>query len=163
MSSNPAQTREHGFPLPHLVAIDLLTTEASALKSEISGLQSLEEQLFDEIQSMESRRRAMEMSGTLRGRLWSFIGYMFTFYCIARTLLSAISLLIGLDKASNVQEGGRTPLPTLLAGAASIIGLDIDVTTWSQLVSQGLVGVIILVNIRMVLGAVSRVSLPTQF
>lgn len=138
----------------------------TALQSEISAMQSLEAQLVQDIHSMEQRKRTLELSGTLKGKFLALIGYLFTWYCVARVVLSAISLLFGLDREANQKmddvDGDTRPpqnvLSSLLGAVVSVVGLNVDVATWSRLVSLALIGVIILVNMRVVLSSIYRVS-----
>lgn len=153
--------------MAHRATFFFIVLALASLRSEIFALQSLEGQLLQDIQSMEQRRRTLELSGTFKGRALALVGYLFTFYCVARVVLSAVSLLFGLDReaAPNSDSGaaGEEPrsqnLSHLLAAFISIVGLNVDVATWSRLVSLALIGVIILVNMRVVLSSVYRVSL----
>lgn len=124
----------------------------------------MEKQLAEDLQSLEVRRKTAQLSGTLKGRLFTTFGYLFTWYCVARVFFSAVGFLLGLDKAQressgdNIADRGSTSATSRLVGvAASAFGLSVDVTTWSRLIGLVLVGVIIVVNLRVVLSSVSRV------
>lgn len=54
------------------------------LEMEISGLQSLEIQMRRDLNNMRSRKRAIEMSGTLKGMVVQYVGVLFTLYCLLR-------------------------------------------------------------------------------
>ena len=51
---------------------------------EISGLQSLEIQMRRDLVNMRTRKKAIEMSGTVQGKVVQYIGVLFTLYCVLR-------------------------------------------------------------------------------
>ena len=68
-------------------------TGRNNLEMEISGLQSLEIQMRRDLNNMRSRKRAIEMSGTLKGMVVQYVGVLFTLYCLLRVGL--VWLIIG--------------------------------------------------------------------
>jgi hypothetical protein len=72
-------------------------------------------------------------------------------------------LILGLDKPSTAGKPANSSTPAaILNTLASTLGFEADFSTYSHLISLGLTGIIILVNMRTVLVAVSRVLKATS-
>ena len=145
------------------------------LEMEISGLQSLEIQMRRDLNNMRTRRRAIEMSGTLKGMVVQYVGVLFTLYCLLRVglvclikgsstnmadlLQASLSLIPWLQRSSSSTSPERTDrFAPILSGLASWLGLELDIPKWSHTAGLMMIGCIILVNMRTVLASVSRVS-----
>lgn len=95
---------------------------------------------------------------------------MLTFF--SKLSQSCINLIFGYTQGrSNLPSNPDSPdspsdqqpstdiLTSLITKLAAVLNLDLDIATWSRLIGLILIASIILANMRVVLGSVSRVSL----
>ncbi|TCD62664.1 hypothetical protein EIP91_006586 [Steccherinum ochraceum] len=143
--------------------------EMSSAMQEISGLEALEVQMARNLDAMKERRREVKFAGTLRGRLFMWGGRLFALYCVYRTIMSIVNLIMPTRSLSHTPpQDGRAPemtsgtdfLTMALAHLTSLhpaIHLEPeDIAVVSRQISLGLVGLIILSSIRRVLSGVAR-------
>ncbi|KAF8588091.1 hypothetical protein K439DRAFT_1630121 [Ramaria rubella] len=136
--------------------------ELSSLRREIQGLEALEYQMSRNIEYMQQRRTATLYAGTLRGRIWTWIGKIFALYCAFRVVNSIANLIYPLSSKSSV----TTPdlLASLLAHIV-VLGFPIpetNIIATSRQLSFLLVGAIILSSVRRALRGVTRILKVTS-
>jgi len=72
--------------------------EITNLQMEITGLQSLEIQMRRDLSNMKTRKRAIDMSGTIKGQAIQSLGVLFTLYCLLRVGLVSFVQLVAFEK-----------------------------------------------------------------
>ncbi|OWR44033.1 Golgi pH regulator like protein, partial [Danaus plexippus plexippus] len=117
------------------------TENITQLRQEISALEELSRQLFLEAHDARSMREKIEWSRTFQGRYFNFLGYFFSLYCIWKIFISTINIVFD-------RVGKKDPVTRGLELVVHWLGLNIDVSFWSQHVSFILVGCIVLTSIR---------------
>ncbi|KAI1278375.1 Golgi pH regulator [Halotydeus destructor] len=111
------------------------------LRRDCKALEELSRQLFLELVDMKMMAQRVEQSKTWKGKYFHFIGYFFSVYCIWKIFISTVNIVF--DRVGKVD-----PVTRGIQIAVNYIGLDIDVRFWSQYVSFGLVGIMVLSSIR---------------
>ncbi len=119
------------------------------LKLDVKALEELHRQLFLEIHNLNSMRERNEWSKTLQGRYFNFLGYFFSLYCTWKIFISTVNIVF--DRVGRVD-----PITKGMEIAVHWFGFDIDVTFWSQHISFGLVGAIVVTSTRGLLLTMSR-------
>lgn len=120
------------------------------LKREIEGLEEFSREQFIELNDLRTEMDRINFSRTWRGILYNISGYFFSGYCIYKIFMSSINIL--LDRRAR-----DDPITIGLAIASNRLGLDVDVTFWSQNISLVLTGVMISLTIRGFLDKLMRV------
>nr|XP_032524585.1 Golgi pH regulator [Danaus plexippus plexippus] len=126
------------------------TENITQLRQEISALEELSRQLFLEAHDARSMREKIEWSRTFQGRYFNFLGYFFSLYCIWKIFISTINIVFD-------RVGKKDPVTRGLELVVHWLGLNIDVSFWSQHVSFILVGCIVLTSIRGLLLTLTKV------
>jgi hypothetical protein len=124
--------------------------DTSSLKREIAGLEEFASEQFIELNDLRVEMDRVNFSRTWRGILYNISGYFFSLYCIYKICMSSLNIL--LDRRAR-----DDPITIGLAIASNRIGLDIDVSFWSQNISLVLTGVMISLTIRGFLDKLMRV------
>lgn len=111
------------------------------LKQEVAGLEELSRQLFLEAHDMHNMQERVAWSSTWRGKYFNFLGYFFSLYCMWKIFISTINIVFD-------RVGKKDPVTRGIEIAVHWIGINIDVTFWSQHISFFLVGCIVVTSIR---------------
>nr|CAD7261094.1 unnamed protein product [Timema shepardi] len=111
------------------------------LQQEVAALEELSRQLFLEAHDMHNMAERLAWSSTLQGRYFNFLGYFFSLYCTWKIFISTINIVFD-------RVGKKDPVTRGMEIAVHWVGIDMDVTFWSQHISFFLVGCIVLTSIR---------------
>lgn len=125
-------------------------TDTSGLKRDIVGLEVFASEQFIELNDLRLEMDRINFSRTWRGILYNLSGYFFSAYCIYKIVMSSLNIL--LDRRAR-----NDPITIGLTIASTRLGLDIDVSFWSQNISLVLTGVMISLTIRGFLDKLMRV------
>lgn len=111
------------------------------LKQEIFALEELSRQLFLENVDLHYMQERIEWAKTFQGKYFNFMGYFFSLYCMWKIFISTVNIVF--DRVGKVD-----PVTKGIHIAVHWVGINIDVTFWSQHISFFLVGCIIVTSIR---------------
>lgn len=125
------------------------TENIPQLRQDILALEELSRQLFLEIHDLHNMRERLEWSKTLQGKYFNFLGYFFSLYCTWKIFISTVNIIF--DRVGRVD-----PITKGMEIAVHWFGLDIDVLFWSQHISFGLVGAIVVTSTRGLLLTMSK-------
>nr|CAG4643988.1 EOG090X06XN [Lepidurus arcticus] len=113
----------------------------AALKADINTLEELSRQLFLEAVDMHYMEERLEWAQTWQGKYFNFLGYFFSLYCSWKIFICTINIVF--DRVGKVD-----PVTKGIEIAVHWVGINIDVTFWSQHISFILVGCIVVTSIR---------------
>ncbi len=119
------------------------------LKRDIQALEELSRHLFMEAHDMQTMRERNEWAKTWQGVYFNFLGYFFSLYCMWKIFISTINIVFD-------RVGRMDPISKGMEIAVHWFGLNIDVHFWSQHISFGLVGAIVVTSIRGLLLTMSK-------
>ncbi|CAH0393693.1 unnamed protein product [Bemisia tabaci] len=111
------------------------------LKQEAAALEELSRQLFLEAHDTRNMMERAEWAKTWRGKYFNFLGYFFSLYCLWKIFISTINIIFD-------RVGKKDPVTRGMEILVHWVGLNIDVTFWSQHISFFLVGCIVVTSIR---------------
>ncbi|XP_038065975.1 Golgi pH regulator-like [Patiria miniata] len=111
------------------------------LQQEVAGYEELSRQLFLELVDLNSTKERIEYSKTLKGKYFNIMGYVFSMYCLWKIVICTINIIFD-------RVGKTDPVTKGVEIAVHWLGIEFDVTFWSQHVSFILVGIIIVTSIR---------------
>ncbi|GLH11508.1 hypothetical protein R5R35_012040 [Gryllus longicercus] len=111
------------------------------LKQEVAGLEELSRQLFLEAHDTHNMQERLIWASTWQGKYFNFLGYFFSLYCMWKIFISTINIVFD-------RVGKKDPVTRGMEIAVHWIGINIDVTFWSQHISFFLVGCIVVTSIR---------------
>ncbi|XP_014206094.1 Golgi pH regulator [Copidosoma floridanum] len=111
------------------------------LQQEVKALEELSRQLFLETHDIQNARERLEWAATWKGKYFNFLGYFFSIYCMWKIFISTINIVFD-------RVGKKDPVTKGMEIAVHWIGINIDVTFWSQHISFYLVGCIVVTSIR---------------
>ncbi|XP_067007866.2 Golgi pH regulator isoform X2 [Anabrus simplex] len=111
------------------------------LKQEVAALEELSLQLFLEAHDAHNMQERLLWASTWQGKYFNFLGYFFSLYCMWKILISTINIVFN-------RVGKKDPVTRGMEIAVHWIGINIDVTFWSQHISFFLVGCIVVTSIR---------------
>jgi len=112
-----------------------------ALCEETKGLEELSRQLFLESVDLHNEQDRREYLKTLKGKYFNILGHFFSIYCVWKIFMATINIVF--DRVGRVD-----PVTRGLEIAVNYLGIQFDVTFWSQHISFWLVGIIIVTSIR---------------
>jgi len=118
----------------------------SKLEDEINGLNRLNEQLKNDYNSSKFLHEQLTLSRTLKGKLWQFIGIIFSVYCLYRLITGSINVLF---RSSEPYHMALDPVTKVLKRLE--LFKESDLMFWSQQISFVMVSVMIVLSIRSLL------------
>ena len=125
--------------------------QLSSLNTEIAGLVTMAHALRKDIQFYEEKERRMRYAKTWIGYAWIVSGYIFSMYCAMRLVQCVLNLLIfGYNSIST-----RDLVSTSVAHLLRLMGWRVDVSQWSPSISVLLLGSLIVMRTRVILGSLS--------
>jgi len=146
----------------------------ASLQVEVGALSSLETQMARDVAGLKRRKEMGEMGRTARGRLWLFLGWLLSVYCMWRVFVSCLNLVFGYSRSQMAASspdlpdlGDLAPAPpahgtdlitSLLSRLALVLNVELDIAAWSRLIGLIAIGSILVANMRNVLFSVNRVS-----
>lgn len=113
----------------------------AALQGDIRGLQQFAHELFLELLALKSEQQRVAFSRTWRGRLYHWLGIVFSFYCAYKLVMATVNILF--DRVATTD-----PVTRGLELALLWFHIELDVQFWSQTLSFALVGVLLLTTLR---------------
>ncbi|GAA5993978.1 hypothetical protein JCM5350_003514 [Sporobolomyces pararoseus] len=157
--------------LSRLASSSPAATHLKSLEVEVAAMESVEQQMVKDVATLKRRKMMREMGRSWKGRLWLFVGWLFSLYCVWRVFVSGINLIFGYSRRSHqtVKDSedsngaqGTDLITSLLTRVVVMLDIELDIATWSRLIGLALIGGIILANMRNVLGSVSRIFKATS-
>lgn len=125
--------------------------QLASMHAEISGLVSMANALRKELETQEERERRLRYAHTWPGCAWLLCNYMFSLYCVMRFIQCVLNLVIfGYESIST-----RDLMSTSVAQLMRMVGLHVDVDAWSPTISVLLLGGLIVMRMRVILGSLS--------
>ncbi len=125
------------------------------LKTEISALEQLNEQLFLDVQDCCTALDQVKFSKTLKGKIYRSIGVTTAIYCLYRLSMAFIKVFI--MSRTDTRPDPVTRFLTYLTYVLNM-GDQIDIVTWSKQLSFLFIGWIIVLSIRSLLLLLQRIS-----
>lgn len=118
------------------------TAGSSGLEKEVRAAEAMARDLFVQIDHLkEDQEREIFSRETFRGRLYNYLGYFFSGYCVYKVFMCIFN--ITFDRVAKID-----PVTRAFQLLAVFVNLDVDVAVWSQYVSFILVGIIIITSVR---------------
>ncbi|KAJ2632670.1 hypothetical protein H4R22_001090 [Coemansia sp. RSA 1290] len=111
------------------------------LKREIENLERLTQDLFADVEAMCLEYDRYEASKTLAGRSRNILGYIFALFCMSKIVMTLCSILLN-------RVGHSDPVTSALTLAATHVSPDFDMAFWSQQLSFGMVGIMVIGSVR---------------
>lgn len=111
------------------------------LKTDVLASEELSRHLFLELHDVQNMLERAEWSKTWRGKYFNVLGYFFSLYCLWKIFISTINIVFN-------RVGKKDPVTRGMEILVDLIGIDIDVSFWSQHISFILVGCIVITSIR---------------
>jgi len=127
--------------------VNLFKKHASAeddikqLSQEVKMLQDISRDFFVEIYELKNEKARIAFSKTLQGRLYNYLGYFFSGYCVYKVFMATVNIILNRTLTMD-------PVTRWLGLALKYLHIEIDVPFWSQHISFLLVGVMIASSIR---------------
>ncbi|CAI5446047.1 unnamed protein product [Caenorhabditis angaria] len=118
-----------------------LQTQIERIKDEIIPLETLSRFLFLDLVELRQMLNRVEFSKTYMGIYFNVLGHFFSIYCIWKIFISFINIVF--DRVGKVD-----PVTKTIEIGVHYVGIDLDISFWSQYISFFLVGVIALTSIR---------------
>ncbi|EDO34403.1 predicted protein [Nematostella vectensis] len=113
----------------------------SHLQQEVDAMEELSRQLFLEIVDLHNTKERMELSKTLQGKYFDFLGHIFSGYCIWKIFISTVNIVFD-------RVGKTDPVTRGIEITVNYLGMKFDVIFWSQHISFLLIGILIVTSIR---------------
>ncbi|PSN41185.1 Golgi pH regulator [Blattella germanica] len=129
------------YPYTSMAYFMRFLRDINQLKQEIAALEELSRQLFLEAHDMNIMRERLQWASTFQGKYFNFLGYFFSLYCMWKIFISTINIVFD-------RVGKKDPVTRGMEIAVHWVGINIDVTFWSQHISFFLVGCIVVTSIR---------------
>ena len=115
--------------------------DTSYLQKEVDALEELSRQLFLEIVDLHNTKDRIELSKTLQGKYFDFLGHIFSGYCIWKIFISTVNIVFD-------RVGKTDPVTRGIEITVNYLGWKFDVLFWSQHISFFLIGILIVTSIR---------------
>ncbi|CAB3403005.1 unnamed protein product [Caenorhabditis bovis] len=118
-----------------------LGTQIEKIKDEVVPLETLSRYLFLDLVEMRQMLSRVEFSKTYMGMYFNVLGHFFSIYCIWKIFISFINIVF--DRVGKVD-----PVTKTIEIGVHYVGIQLDITFWSQYISFFLVGVIAVTSVR---------------
>jgi len=119
------------------------------LRTEVVALEELSRFLFLEAHELQNALERMNWSKTCQGMYFNFLGYFFSLYCIWKIFISTVNIVFD-------RVGKMDPITKTFDILVNWLGMDVDVTMWSQQLSFIVVGIIVVTSTRGLLLTMSK-------
>lgn len=130
------------------------TQEMLGLQLEISGLESMQVSLQNQLTLLQTRQAAQKRSSTAYGRVCLSTSYVFSIYCVYRIGATTAATLRRWVSPSTSTFASTDPINNFLAIVAKHWDPSIDRAAWSRQISFLLSGVMLLASFNAVLQTV---------
>ncbi|KND04011.1 uncharacterized protein SPPG_01458 [Spizellomyces punctatus DAOM BR117] len=111
------------------------------LAHEIKALETVMQQLFMDLDDLNSERERIKYSKTFKGHYFNILGYIFSAYCLWKVFTSTLNIVFN-------RVGGTDPVTHGLNLLVHHVGIEVDVTFWAPQLSFVFVGVLVVCSIR---------------
>ncbi|CAD6906604.1 unnamed protein product [Tilletia controversa] len=129
--------------------------DLKALSLEIIGLEALAKSMRDDLAIMRTSAQEAQFNKSLQGRFILLLTRIFGVYCAYRLVLSLLNLtLIGY---AHTEKPPPDFISLGLTHLVKLFDVNLDVAIWTRQISLGLIGLLILMRIRLILGYLSTV------
>ncbi|CAI2348821.1 unnamed protein product [Caenorhabditis sp. 36 PRJEB53466] len=118
-----------------------LASQIERLKEDIIPLETLARFLFLDLVEMRQMLNRVEFSKTFLGIYFNVLGHFFSLYCIWKIFISFINIVF--DRVGKVD-----PVTKTIEIGVHWMGIQLDISFWSQYISFFLVGVIAVTSVR---------------
>lgn len=119
-----------------------LKTEEEAINAEISALQQVRRELFDEMNDLNNEKHRVRKSKRLKGKFFNCMGYFFSVYCVYKMVMASVNIIFQrVMKRDAISRG-------IELFVLHIWQVELDVEFWSQNISFFLVGCIVVTQMR---------------
>ncbi|KAK0558044.1 hypothetical protein OC846_000036 [Tilletia horrida] len=129
--------------------------DVKALSLEIVGLEALAKSMRDDLAIMRTSAQEAQFNKTVQGRFILLLTRIFGVYCAFRLVLSLLNLtIIGY---ANTEKPPPDFISLGLTHLVKLFDVDLDVAVWTRQISLGMIGLLILLRIRTILGYLAAV------
>ncbi|RKO90396.1 Abscisic acid G-protein coupled receptor-domain-containing protein, partial [Blyttiomyces helicus] len=111
------------------------------LTHEIKALETVSQQLFLDLDDLNSEKQKLLYSKTIQGQYFNVMGYIFSVWCLWKVFSSTINIVFD-------RVGGADPVTHGLDVVVHRLGIQVDVTFWAPQMSFVFVGVLVVCSIR---------------
>ncbi|KAI8593259.1 Abscisic acid G-protein coupled receptor-domain-containing protein [Geranomyces variabilis] len=111
------------------------------LKHEIKALETVMQQLFLDLDELNTERERIKFANTFKGHYFNALGYIFSIYCVWKMFSATLNIVLN-------RVGGADPVTHALNTLVHRFGLDVDVTFWAPQLSFVFVGIMVVCSIR---------------
>ncbi|KAH6584702.1 hypothetical protein BASA60_000864 [Batrachochytrium salamandrivorans] len=117
--------------------------------------------LFMDLDELQMDRKRLLEAKTYRGIFNNLLGYVFSVYCIFKTCMAMINIVLN-------RQGETDPITRTLDVLVHYAGVEIDAKLWAKDISFALLGVLVVVSVRGLLLQFAnvvlmlRINLPIQ-
>ncbi|XJO75152.1 hypothetical protein BDV3_005871 [Batrachochytrium dendrobatidis] len=127
------------------------TTDIATMKSEIEAQELMLDSLFMDLDDLLVDKERLKEAKTLRGVFNNIFGYIFSVYCIFKTIMAAVNIMFR-------RQGETDPVTRTLDILVHNVGIELDVNLWAKDISFLLLGVLVIVSVRGLLVQFAKVS-----
>ncbi|KAL4143779.1 hypothetical protein QTP88_006065 [Uroleucon formosanum] len=118
-----------------------VSSDLRGIKSDIKALEELSRHLFLDTHDLNNTLERTAWAKTWKGKYFNFLGYFFSLYCVWKIIISTLNIMLQ-------RVGKKDPVTRGMEILVELVGIDVDVSFWSQHVSFLLVGCIAFTSIR---------------
>lgn len=118
-----------------------VSSDLRGIKSDIKALEELSRHLFLDTHDLHNTLERTAWAKTWKGKYFNFLGYFFSLYCVWKIIMSTLNIMLQ-------RVGKKDPVTRGMEILVEWVGIDVDVSFWSQHVSFLLVGCIAFTSIR---------------
>lgn len=147
LGENPLKVDKPKFSLMNW----LFSSKSQTLESQITEniqlvkmLRRTHNELFDDYCDYVEEERKLQVSNTLRGKIFSFLAKILSLYCIYKVIMSLVNLILG-------RKGGLDPINKLMRLIVTIFNVNIDAQNIDIICSNMsfiIFGFLIIINVR---------------
>ncbi|EGF80246.1 hypothetical protein BATDEDRAFT_11317 [Batrachochytrium dendrobatidis JAM81] len=129
----------------------IMETNIATMKSEIEAQELMLDSLFMDLDDLLVDKERLKEAKTLRGVFNNIFGYIFSVYCIFKTIMAAVNIMFR-------RQGETDPVTRTLDILVHNVGIELDVNLWAKDISFLLLGVLVIVSVRGLLVQFAKVS-----
>lgn len=118
-----------------------VSNDLRGIKSDVKALEELSRHLFLDTHDLHNTLERTAWAKTWKGKYFNFLGYFFSIYCVWKIIISTLNIMLQ-------RVGKKDPVTRGMEILVEWVGIDVDVSFWSQHVSFLLVGCIAFTSIR---------------
>ncbi|KAH9268231.1 hypothetical protein BASA84_000294 [Batrachochytrium salamandrivorans] len=115
-------------------------SDISTLRKEVDAQEMLLGRLFMDLDELQMDRKRLLEAKTYRGIFNNLLGYVFSVYCIFKTCMAMINIVLN-------RQGETDPITRTLDVLVHYAGVEIDAKLWAKDISFALLGVLVVVSV----------------